>query len=246
MSERLDRILAHAGFGSRKEVSRLVRSGRVAVGPAVCRDPGHGVPWGVALSVDGAEVPRRRAWHLLTHKPPGIVTSTRDPRDPCVLDLVPRALARPDFAPVGRLDKDTTGLLLLTTDGELAHRLTHPRHKVTKRYRATLRDPATADDIRAFADGEIRLDGEPVLPALLDIGQNPREVGVTLAEGRYHQVRRMFAARGNWVEALARVRFGPLELGESLVPGAYRPLTSAELGALYEAVGLVDPDRAGS
>ncbi len=246
MTERLDRILAHAGFGSRKDVARLVRSGRVSVGLGVSRDPGCGVAWGVPVAVDGAEVVRRRAWHVLTHKPRGIVTSTRDPRDPCVIDLLPRDLARPDFAPVGRLDKDTTGLLLLTTDGELAHRLTHPRHKVTKRYLATLRDPATADDIRAFAAGEITLDGERVLPALLDIGPNPREVGVTLAEGRYHQVRRMFAARGNWVEALARVRFGPLELSESLQSGVYRPLTPSECDALYGAVGLVDPDRPAS
>jgi 16S rRNA pseudouridine516 synthase len=104
-----------------------------------------------------------------------------------VLDLIPAPLWRADYAPVGRLDKDTTGLLWMTTDGELVHRLTHPRWKVPKRYVATLRDAATPDDIRAFSVGEITLDGEPVLPAMLDVGPDPRVVGVTLREGRYHQ-----------------------------------------------------------
>ena len=240
--ERLDKRLAGAGFGSRKDVVRLIRSGKVLVDGSTERDAARKVGLGAIIDVDGELVELRAAWHLLCHKPPGVVTSTRDPRDPCIIDLIPQEHFRPDFMPVGRLDKDTTGLLFLTTDGELAHRLTHPRHKVAKRYVAHLAEPATPDDIRVFAAGEIVLDGDPVLPALLDLGDDPRVVGVTLTEGRYHQVKRMFGARGNAVVGLARVRFGPLALDASMEVGAYRRLTAAELRELYTAVGLTDPD----
>ena len=241
-SERLDKCLAGSGFGSRKDVVRLIRSGRVTVNGTTERDAAEKVELSSHIEVDGVSVERRRAWHLLCHKPAGVVTSTRDPRDPCIVDMVPSEYFRSDYMPVGRLDKDTTGLLLLTTDGDLAHRLTHPRHKVAKRYVATLAGPATNEDIVAFAAGEIVLDNERVLPALLDIGADPYVVGVTLREGRYHQVKRMFGARGNEVVALARVSFGTLVLDSSLKIGAYRRLTRVELADLYAEVGLVDPD----
>lgn len=241
--ERLDRVLSRHGLGSRREVNHLVRAGRVTVDGEVLKDgSSHVDPRVAAIALDGELLPARAQWHLLCHKPGGIVTSTADPRDPCVLDQIPPEYWRSDYVPVGRLDKDTTGLLWLTTDGALVHRLTHPRWKLPKRYRATLRDPASADDVRAFTSGEILLDGEPILPALLDLGPDPHVVGVTLREGRFHQVKRMFHARGNEVVALARVAFGPQTLGPDLPEGSYRPPTPAEERAMYAAVSLVSPD----
>jgi 16S rRNA pseudouridine516 synthase len=234
----LDRLLAHLGFGSRREVARLIRAGRATIEGTTERDPATKVDDDAIVAVDGVDLERRGQWHLLCHKPGGVVTSTRDPRDPCILELVPLELFRPDYAPVGRLDKDTTGLLLLTTDGELAHRLTHPRHHVAKRYVATLSDPVSSEDIEVFASGELALDGDPLLPALLDVSADPRVVGVTLREGRYHQVKRMFAARGNRVVALARVAFGPLVLPPDLEPGEFRRLHPQEERDLYAAVGI--------
>ncbi len=244
--QRLDRVLARHGLGSRREVGHLVRAGKVTVDGESERDGARRIdPLRQEIAVNGAVLPPRIQWHLLCHKPQNVVTSTSDPRDPCLLDLIPEAVWRADYSPVGRLDKDTTGLIWLTTDGELIHRLTHPRWKLPKRYRVTLRDPATPEDIRAFTTGEIVLDGEPVLPAFLDLGSDPREVGVTLREGRYHQVKRMFHARGNEVLALARVGFGPLTLGPDLPVGSFRLPSDAEERAMYAAVSLQSPDADG-
>ncbi|WP_117237591.1 pseudouridine synthase [Thermus sediminis] len=231
--ERLDRLLARLGLGSRKEVGRLVRSGRVRVEGQVVLDPGFHVPERAGLEVEGRPLATRRHLHLLLHKPAGYVTSRKE--GPSVYALLQGFPTR-DLSPVGRLDKDAEGLLLFTTHGELLHRLTHPRHKVEKRYLVRLLHPATEADARAFQEG-IFLDGERTLPARLRLGEDPIWVELTLLEGRFHQVKRMFRARGNRVLYLKRLGLGPLTLGD-LPPGGVRPLTPEEEGALYLAVGL--------
>jgi 16S rRNA pseudouridine516 synthase len=231
--ERLDKLLARLGLGSRKEVGRLIRSGKVRVGGGVVLDPSFHVPEGAALEVEGRPLAVRLHLHLLLHKPAGYVTSRKE--GPSVYALLEGFPTR-DLSPVGRLDKDTEGLLLFTTDGELLHRLTHPRHKVEKRYLVHLLHPATAADVRAFQEG-ILLSGEKTLPARLHLGEDPTWVELTLLEGRFHQVKRMFQARGNQVLYLKRLALGPLTL-EDLPLGAARPLTPEEERALYQAVGL--------
>lgn len=238
--ERLDKVLARMGLGSRKEVAQLVRSGRVRVAGEVVRDPSHHLPEGAPLELEGKPLKVRRHHHVLLHKPAGYVTSRRE--GPSVYALLQGFPTR-DLSPVGRLDKDTEGLLLFTTDGELLHRLTHPRHKVAKRYRVHLLRPATAEDQRAFGEG-LWLDGKRLLPAALRWEEDPTQVELTLWEGRFHQVKRMFAARGNRVVYLKRLALGPLLLGD-LPKGAARPLTEAEEEALYRAVGLGGQDPKG-
>ncbi|TBH21134.1 pseudouridine synthase [Thermus thermamylovorans] len=231
--ERLDKLLARLGLGSRKEVARLVRAGRVRVAGEAVRDPGFHVPEGVSVEVDGKPLALRRHHHILLHKPAGYVTSRAE--GPSVYALLEGFPTR-DLSPVGRLDKDTEGLLLFTTDGELLHRLTHPRRKVAKRYRVHLERPATEEDQRAFAEG-LFLDGERLLPAELSFGEDPTRVELVLWEGRFHQVKRMFQARGNRVLYLKRLALGPLALGD-LPLGKARPLAPEEEAALYQAVGL--------
>ncbi|HEU4741280.1 MAG TPA: pseudouridine synthase [Meiothermus sp.] len=233
---RLDKILAHLGLGSRKEIYRLARAGLITVDGEVITDSGFKLDSRSArIVVDGEEVFYREFFHVLLHKPAGYVTSTKDRDGPPVTDLL--EMVRDDWMPVGRLDKDTEGLLLITTDGELAHRLTHPRWKVPKRYYAELAEPATQADVEAFAAG-FELEGEPLQPAELRLEADGRRVELVIREGKYHQVKRMFAARGNHVTYLRRVAFGPLELPEDLEPGESRYLTAEEEHALYGAVGL--------
>lgn len=239
--ERLDRVLAHLGLGSRREVRELIRAGRVEVAGRRVTDPAAPVAPTDPVAVDGRPLARARHMHLMLHKPAGVITATWDRRQPTVLDLVPPDRRRPGLYPVGRLDKDTEGLLILTTDGELGHRLLHPRRHVEKEYYVRLDGPVGPDDVAAFAAG-LALDGGDVCrPARLVPGPGPEEATVVLTEGMYHQVRRMFAARGRTVLYLKRVRFGPLVLDPTLPPGACRDLAPGEVAALYRAAGLPEP-----
>ncbi|MFO7173243.1 MAG: pseudouridine synthase [Bacillota bacterium] len=240
--ERLDRILAEAGLGTRRQVRKRIRAGRVRVDGRVVRDPTLAVdPLSVRIEVDGVLVQVRQHLYLLLHKPAGVITATRDPRHRTVLDLVPEPLRRPELHPVGRLDKDTEGLLILTTDGRLTHRLIAPRWHVERTYYARLDGPVGAEDVAAFAAGLVLEDGEPCLPAVLTPGPGPEEARVTVVEGKYHQVRRMFRVRGRQVLYLRRERMGPLTLDPGLPPGAIRELTPEEVAALYAAVELPLP-----
>ncbi|ADR35533.1 ribosomal small subunit pseudouridine synthase A [Oceanithermus profundus DSM 14977] len=232
MEERLDRVLAHLGLGTRKEVGKLIRAGAVRVDGAVVRDRGYKLdPEAARIEVRGEPVRYARHFYVLLHKPAGVLTATRSERETTVLDLLPDALWRDDLRPVGRLDRDTEGLLLLTNHGELLHRLTHPRWKVAKVYFAELASELPEDAARRFAEGVLDF-----APAELE-ALGPRAARVTLYEGKHRQVRRMFAALGAPVAYLRRERFGPLELG-GLEPGQARPLRAAEAAALLEAVGL--------
>lgn len=226
--------------GSRREIKALVRQGRIMIGGRVASDPGEAVdPASQAITVDGRPVRYQAHFYILLNKPAGVITATEDSRQRTVLDILPADLRHPDLFPVGRLDKETEGLLLLTTDGELGHRLLSPRWHVDKRYLARLDSPLSPDDPAAFAAGLTLADGYTCQPASLEpIG--PREAVVTVQEGKYHQVRRMFAARGNHVLYLQRLQMGPLTLGD-LAPGEARPLTDLEIAALRRSAGLAEP-----
>lgn len=237
--ERLDKVLGHLGVGTRKEIHRLARSGLITVDGQTITDAGYKFdPAQARVEVAGEPLSYQKFFYLLLNKPAGYITSTKDPNGTPIMALLPEEFWRNDWMPVGRLDKDTEGLLLLTTDGELLHRLTHPRWKVTKRYYVELASPATPEDAAVFAAGTLELEGEPLQPAVLHLGSDPRKVELVIREGRFHQVKRMFAARGNQVTYLKRLAFGPLWLPPDLPLGASRELTPDEIKALYEAVGL--------
>ncbi len=228
----LARTLARLGYGTRRDAEALIAARRVT--------NSDGLPYRDAdapphedVRVDGAPLDPPAGSVVLLHKPVGYVCSTSD-RPPLVYELLPPRFPKRDpvMATVGRLDADTSGLLLLTDDGALNHRLTSPRSHVFKTYEATLAEPLRGDEAERFASGSLQLAGEtaPLLPASLVV-HHERLVAVTIREGRYHQVRRMFAAVGNHVTALHRTDFGALSLGD-LAPGAWRVLRADEVTAL--------------
>ena len=232
---KLVKLLANLGYGSRKEVARMFREGRItdAAGEVLYADDpvAH-----AQVHVDGAPLDPPAGMVLLLHKPVGYTCSTRDPGR-VVYDLLPPRfrLRSPSLSTVGRLDRDTSGALLLTDDGALLHRIVSPKLKVPKTYEATLASDLRGDEAATFASGTLLLDSEdtPLAPATLE-GLGPRHARLVLTEGRYHQVRRMFAAVGNHVEALHRSRIGGLGLGD-LAPGQWRALDAPGLAALFQA-----------
>ncbi|HEU5143016.1 MAG TPA: pseudouridine synthase [Solirubrobacterales bacterium] len=226
---RLAKFLAHGGVASRRKAEEIVGKGMVTVGGEVVTDPARDVCDEDDVRVNGKPViaERREVWAV--HKPVGVVSTAREPGGrKAVVELV-RSEAR--LYPVGRLDADSTGLLLLTNDGELANRLTHPRYEVPKTYRLELRRPPSDADLRRLAGG-VELEDGPTAPAAVRrIGE--REIEVVLREGRNRQLRRMAEAVGNEVVALRRVRFGPIELG-GLSEGRARRLGGEEIDRLWE------------
>ena len=235
-SERVDKLLSSTGRWSRREVKDLIRQGRVrAAGTAVCRPEEKYDPLLTPLTVDGGEVDCAPAVYLMLHKPAGLLSATEDKRQKTVLDLLPDHLRRRGLFPVGRLDKDTTGLLLLTDDGPLAHELLSPKKHVEKVYLARVEGRVDGEDRAALAAGLVLEDGLECLPAGLEPLGDGSECLVTLREGKYHQVKRMLAARGTPVVALKRLSMGPLALDEALSPGQWRPLTPLEVAQLKRA-----------
>ena len=231
---KLVRLLANLGYGSRKQVAWMFREGRVtdAEGEVLYADD---VVAHDAIRVDGEPLDPPPSLLLVLHKPPGVTCSTKDPGR-VVHDLLPPRfrVRNPALSTVGRLDRDTSGLLLLTDDGQLLHRIIAPKSKLPKVYRATLANDLRGDEGALFASGEIMLEGEekPLAPAALE-PLSPTSAWLTITEGRYHQVRRMFAAVGNHVEALHRDRVGGLALPEDLEPGRFRLMTEADLAAVF-------------
>ena len=221
---KLLRTIANLGYGSRRDVTAMIREGRVtdARGEVLYADdePAH-----ADVRVDGEPLDPPAGLLLMLHKPVGYTCSTKD-RGRLVYDLLPPRFARrsPQLSTVGRLDRDTSGLLLLTDDGALLHRIISPKSKLPKVYEATLAQPLRGDAATVFASGTLMLESEktPLLPAELEL-LSPARARLTLHEGRYHQVRRMFAALGNHVEALHRSRVGGLDLGD-LAEGQWRVL----------------------
>ena len=236
--ERLDKLLAGTGKWSRREVKALVRQGLVRVDGRLAASAEDKLdPAAAIITVAGETVALHRFTYVMLHKPAGVLTATEDRKQPTVLDLLPPELRRIGLAPVGRLDKDTEGLLLLTNDGELAHRLLSPKYHVEKRYFARVDGELSAADAEAFARGMTLGDGLECLPAGLEVLPD-RVCIVTLREGKFHQVKRMLAARGAPVLYLKRLSMGPLTLDDSLAAGAYRLLRAEEISALYRVCDL--------
>ena len=229
--ERVDKLLANTGRWSRREAAELIRAGRVTADGTVVTGREEKFPAGVLLWVDGEPISTEKYTYLMLHKPAGLVSATEDPREETVLSLLPEHLRRIGLFPVGRLDKDTVGLLLLTNDGALAHALLAPRRHVDKVYLVKGEGKFSPEDERAFREGITLADGYQCLPAGLgELGEG--QALVTLREGKYHQIKRMCASRGKPVTYLKRLRFGPLTLDEALEPGQWRPLTEGEVEAL--------------
>lgn len=236
--ERLDKLLAGTGKWSRREVKALVRQGLVRVDGRLAASAEDKLdPAAAIVTVAGETISLCRFTYVMLHKPAGVLTATEDRKQPTVLDLLPPELRRIGLAPVGRLDKDTEGLLLLTNDGELAHRLLSPKYHVDKRYFARVDGELSAADAEAFARGMTLGGGLECLPAGLELLPGHACI-VTLREGKFHQVKRMLAARGAPVLYLKRLSMGPLVLEDSLAAGAYRLLRAEEISALYRVCGL--------
>lgn len=231
--QRLDQLLTSLGYASRSESKKLIASGLVTVdGQRITKSDFKAFHHEVRF--DGEPLDPSHGMVILMHKPLGLVCSHDDGEGQLVYDLLPHRWRNrdPKISTIGRLDKETSGLLLLTDDGQLLHRLTSPKHKVPKLYEATLDRPLRGDEVEIFASGTLMLKGEksPCLPAKLEIMDNTH-VTLEITEGRYHQVRRMFAAVGNHVMELHRCRIGDLTLGD-LQSGDYRILSTDKLLAM--------------
>ena len=229
---RLDKAVALTGL-TRSEARRAIAAGRVRVDGRPVRDAAMQVQPG-QVRVDGVQPEEPGALYIMVNKPAGVLTATEDRRLPTVVDLLPPALRRRDLGPVGRLDRDVTGLVLLTTDGQLAHRLISPKWKAEKLYRARCEGMLTEREVEAFASGVVLSDftARPARLILLETGDDGSTADVALTEGKFHQVKRMFAAVGHPLTGLERLRIGCLSLDPALGPGAWRHLTGDEARAL--------------
>ncbi|MBC1323992.1 rRNA pseudouridine synthase [Listeria welshimeri] len=229
---RLDKLLSHTGFGSRKEVKPLLKSGAVVVNGTIQKDSKMQVnPDKDEITVHGTPVVYQEFVYFMLHKPQNVVSATEDNVSETVIDLLAQEDTLTNPFPVGRLDKDTEGLLIITNDGTLAHNLLSPKKHIDKTYYAKIDGEVLLEDVKAFAEGIALDDGYICKPARLEI-INPNEIKVTIQEGKFHQVKRMFAARGKTVSYLKRISMGQLQLDESLELGEYRPLTETELAIL--------------
>lgn len=231
---RLDKYLADMGIGTRTEIKKYVRQGKVKVDGVVVKSPEIKVnPDVQTVSYLDQSVSYEKFEYYMLNKPAGVVSATTDEKDKTVIDLI-TAKKRKDLFPVGRLDKDTEGLLLITNDGELAHRLLAPKKHVDKVYYAKVKGKVTEEDVKAFKEGVSLGQGEMARPAALEIlvSDEISEIRLTIQEGKFHQVKRMFISVGKEVVYLKRLSMGSLVLDEKLPLGAYRPLTNKELEQL--------------
>lgn len=236
---RLDRWLVTLGVGSRSQVQKLIRQGAVTVDGMPVTDPGRSCDTSASLALHRQPLDGRLVRHVMLNKPAGLLTAARDKKQPTVMDLLPDTYTAIGCMPVGRLDKDTTGLLLLTCNGELNHRLLAPARHVDKTYLARVDGPLTERDVSAFAQG-LHLSDFDARPARLELLE-PTLARVTVQEGKFHQVKRMFAAVGREVTQLHRETFGSLRLDEALPQGQWRELTNDELRGLYADAQMEEP-----
>lgn len=235
---RLDKLLAHMGFGTRKDCKKLLKSGQVLVNGQVEVDGGkHVNPERDIILCAGEQVIYKEFIYLMMNKPPGVISATEDMYEQTVIDLLTKKEQHFRPFPVGRLDKDTEGLLLLTNDGKLAHELLSPRKQIPKIYYAELDRPVSEEDILAFAQGVTLDDGYRTLPAKLVVKklEPVPTIELTIVEGKFHQVKRMFLARGKRVIYLKRIAMGGLWLDPDLAKGDYRELTDREVERLKRA-----------
>ena len=236
---RLDRLLSHLGYGTRRDIGAWVDAGHIQLDGVTLDDPSmhlllsDDLP--MRLCVEGKPLDPLPGLVVMLHKPCGMTCSHKE-SGPLIYDVLPPRWKRrtPAISSIGRLDKDTSGLLLLTDDGTLLHRITSPKQHVSKTYRATLARPLQGTEAQLFSSGTLLLQGEekPLLPALLEV-LSPTEARLTVHEGRYHQVRRMFAAAGNHVLTLHREKIGALCLPDDLAPGSFCLLSAQEIPLVF-------------
>ena len=236
MMERLDKIIASQGKYSRSEVKKLVKAGRVTLDGTVVKSSDVKADEGADIRIDGVSLNYKKHIYIMLNKPRGVISATEDRTQKTVLDLVPKELFRNGLFPAGRLDGDTTGFVLITDDGDFAHRILSPKNHIMKTYHATLRDPLSEEDIVRFREGLTLGDGTECLEAHVRVleseGRNVAEIKI--CEGKYHQVKRMFASIGNKVVALRRVKMGELDLDSSLPDGQCREITDEEFKLLLK------------
>ena len=238
--KRLDKFLVEMSVASRSTIKDMAKKGRITVNGEVVKASDVKIDENIdVVSVDGQVIAFSDMEYFMLNKPAGVITATLDKNAKTVLDLIDER-TRNDLFPVGRLDKDTEGLLLITNDGDLAHRLLAPKKHVDKVYYADIDGIVTDEHIRRFAEGLTLLDGTPVMPGELtvletDMAKNTSKIQLTIHEGKFHQVKRMFEAVGCSVTYLKRLSMGPLGLDAALAPGEYRRLTDEEINMLKEA-----------
>ena len=235
--QRIDKILSNLGYGSRSEIKKYCKQGSVVVNGSEVSNPGTQVDTeNDAILFNGEEVIYREYIYLMMNKPDGYISATTDKYDPTVLDLIDLSYLAFEPFPVGRLDKDTEGLLVLTNDGKLSHRVLSPKKHVPKTYYAKIDGVVTEEDVEAFLEGVVLDDGYKTMPSQLNIlkSDDESEIELTIHEGKFHQVKRMFESVGKKVVYLKRLSMGNLKLDESLELGEYRELTDEEVKLIEE------------
>lgn len=235
--ERLDKILANSGYGTRKDVKAIVKSGRISINGRIIKDSSiHADPEQDNIIIDGEAINYKKYIYIMMNKPQGVISATEDDYDRTVIDLLDEKSRGFNPAPVGRLDKDTEGLLILTNDGDLNHDLISPKKHVPKKYYARIDGQVNEKHVEEFKEGIILEDGYRCLPAELSILKSgpQSEITVVLYEGKFHQVKRMFQSIGCTVVYLKRIQMGGLMLDDSLNTGEYRELTEEELELLQD------------
>ncbi len=235
--QRIDKVLSNLGYGSRSELKKICKNGLVKVNGKVINNPGVQVDVeNDEIIFDGEKVTYKEFIYLMLNKPDGYISATFDKRDPIVLDLIDKEDLVFEPFPVGRLDKDTEGLLVLTNDGQLAHRVLSPKKHVPKTYYAKIEGVVTEEDIKAFAKGVTLDDGYETMPAELVILKSDEisEIELTIHEGKFHQVKRMFESVDKKVIYLKRLSMGKLQLDKNLALGEYRELTDEEIKMIEE------------
>ena len=230
---RLDKFLSMMGCCSRADAKRIVRRGGISINGMAAKNADTPIdPEVDRIVFEGRHVPYRKYVYIMMNKPEGVVSATEDGRDRTVLDLLPPEARRAGLFPCGRLDKNTLGLVLLTDNGELGHRLLAPKSHVTKVYRFQSKFPITSSDAARFENGLVLEDGYETLPAKIELEDGGSSGYITLTEGKYHQIKRMLESLDNRITYLERVRFGPLSLDSSLARGEWRYLNDTEIAAL--------------
>ena len=235
--ERLDKIIASQGKFSRSEVKKLVKSGRITIDGKLPKSSDIKLsPDECDIRIDGESLNYKKHIYIMLNKPQGVISASNDREQQTVIDLVPKELFREGLFPAGRLDGDTTGFVLITDDGDFAHRILSPKNHIMKTYHATLRDELTEDDIIRFKEGLTLGDGTECLEAYVRVLESGdiNLAEIKICEGKYHQVKRMFASIGNKVLELRRVKMGGLDLDESLREGECREITDKELKMITE------------
>lgn len=230
--ERLDKIIANTSTFSRKEVHRMIKSGTVRVNGITVKDRGFYIdPESDSVSINGEELILEKYIYIMLNKPEGVVSAARDEKEKTVIDLVPPEFKKKNLFPAGRLDRNTTGFVLITDNGDFAHKILSPKNHIDKTYEARLEHSISPQELEMIENGITLGDGTKCLPAklcVLEDGETPL-VQVIIHEGKYHQIKRMFAAAGNAVIQLKRTKMGGLELDKTLLPGECRILTKEEV-----------------